>query len=62
MFNAESRGVQNAYPAYSETRVMAPVPEGAKGMTQDNWQHGSGQVCFDRNIDPSFYPPLTKQP
>lgn len=25
---------------------------------QDNWQHESGQICFDRTIDPSFYPPL----
>lgn len=57
MFNAESRGSQNVY---SETRVMMPVPIGGKGMMQDNWQHGMGQVCFDRTIDPAFYPPLNK--
>ncbi len=22
----------------------------------DNWQHGSGRVCFDRNIDATLYP------
>ena len=57
MFNAESRGSQNAY---YESRAMMPVPAGGKGMMQDNWQHGAGQVCFDRVIDPAFYPPLNK--
>ncbi|OGG76274.1 hypothetical protein A2950_01515 [Candidatus Kaiserbacteria bacterium RIFCSPLOWO2_01_FULL_55_19] len=54
-FNAQSRGNQNAY---SETRVLAPMPVDAKGMLADNWQHSAGTVCFDRTIDPSFYPPL----
>lgn len=54
MFNVESRKNQNIY---SETRAIMPVPAGVKGMTKDNWQHGKGQVCFDRTIDPSFYPP-----
>ncbi len=53
VFNAESR-----------TGVMPienrPIPVGEKGLP-DNWQHDAGQVCFDRTIDPSFYPPLTKQ-
>jgi len=56
-FNAESRGSQNIY---YESRAMVPVPAGGKGMMQDNWQHGAGQVCFDRVIDPAFYPPLNK--
>jgi hypothetical protein len=51
-FNAESRVAQNIY---SEPRA---VPVGGKAGVPDNWQHGSGQVCFDRTIDPSFYPPL----
>jgi hypothetical protein len=57
MFNAESRSSQNVY---YESRAMMPMPMGDKGMMQDNWQHGSGRVCFDRTIDPSFYPPLNK--
>lgn len=24
---------------------------------QENWQHGTGHVCFERTIDPSFYKP-----
>lgn len=63
-FNAESR-VNQISPA--ETRAVTPTQPtpaeekailGGKGMLVDNWQHGSGQVCFDRTIDPSFYPPL----
>ncbi|MSU74522.1 hypothetical protein EXS57_01950 [Candidatus Kaiserbacteria bacterium] len=57
-FNAQSRGGQNMY---SETRAMMPTPVGDKGMMQDNWSHSAGTVCFDRTIDPSFYPPFTKQ-
>lgn len=52
-FNAESRGTV----ASIDQPVMIPV--GTKA--QDNWQHAAGQVCFARTIDPSFYPPLTKQ-
>ncbi|MBU6388305.1 hypothetical protein KGQ72_00265 [Patescibacteria group bacterium] len=58
VFNAESRVNQAVY----RTEPMAVVPAGSKGALQDNWQHGAGQVCFDRTIDPAFYPPLTKQP
>ena len=65
-FNAESRGNQNTY---SETRTTMPVPSpvqekailAGKVGVQDNWSHGMGQVCFDRTIDPAFYPPFTKQ-
>lgn len=53
-FNAESRsnpaGISAAVPT-------APVRE---KVPADNWQHGAGHVCFERTIDPSFYPPLTK--
>jgi len=57
-FNAESRANQMPSP---ETRaIVALAPIGVKGGVppQDNWQHSSGNVCFDRTIDPSFYPPL----
>ena len=26
----------------------------------DNWNHDAGRVCFNRTIDPSFYPPAGK--
>ena len=54
-FNAQSRGNQNMYP---ETQAITPTALGGKARLPDYWQHGSGQVCFDRTIDPAFYPPL----
>lgn len=60
-FNAESRANLSAL---TETRAVEPAPVGLGGkdlmMQADNWQHGAGEVCFDRTIDPSFYPPLNK--
>ena len=55
-FNAVSRGNQN-YP-YPESRSAVPQPVSEKAMLQDNWSHESGTVCFDRTIDPAFYPPI----
>jgi hypothetical protein len=56
-FNAGSRGSNP-----SENAPMIPAPMGAAGKAiQDNWQHGAGQTCFDRTIDPQRYPPFSKQ-
>lgn len=44
--------------AARSTTAPAYPENGMKGAT--NWQHGAGESCFDRVIDPSFYPPLTK--
>ncbi|MEK7132979.1 MAG: DUF5671 domain-containing protein [Patescibacteria group bacterium] len=30
------------------------------GVTDENWQHGVGEVCFDRTIDPERYPSFKK--
>ncbi len=54
MFNTESRMNQTVS---TEIRMM-PVPVGGKSSIPDNWQHGAGQVCFERTIDPAFYPPF----
>lgn len=35
-----------------------PVSVYKNGM-DENWQHGVGKVCFDRTIDPEFYPPFS---
>lgn len=43
-------GMGQPYANYSY-----PV-KGAYGNTQDNWQHSPGHVCFERMIDPDFYP------
>ncbi len=30
------------------------------GIEGENWQHGVGETCFERTIDPERYPPYTK--
>lgn len=37
--------------------VAKPVMDGG---IEDNWQHGAGEVCFDRSIDPERYPPYNR--
>lgn len=63
-FNAQSRGNRYAYSAIQSVTSdpMAPVRADGKtaAMTQDDWQHSSGEVCFDRTIDPILNPPFTK--
>lgn len=54
-FNAQSRATEVAL-----TRPVAVSSMGVKDLLQDNWYHGAGYVCFDRTIDPAFYPPLNK--
>lgn len=40
----------------------APVPiKGYGNGIDENWQHDTGNVCFDRTIDPYLYPPLKKK-
>lgn len=46
-------------PYYGHDVRMMPSIAGKPGV-YDNWEHGAGTVCFDRTIDPSFYPPLTR--
>lgn len=53
VFNAASRGNQLMY-----AEPMRAMPMNGKTAPADNWQHGAGSVCFDRIIDPAFYPPL----
>ena len=57
-FNADSR-------EDSRARVVA-VPIGVdgmvgKGLETEAWQHGVGETCFERTIDPERYPPFKKQ-
>ena len=55
-FNAMTQGSE-----VQETRG-GPVPIGVKGMPQqESWLHAAGQTCFQRTIDPAFYPPLSQK-
>ncbi len=67
-FNAEGE-----YPRPGEASVMTrampvvPLPTGPIGkdslgdLYNDTWQHGVGEVCFERTIDPERYPPYSQQ-
>jgi hypothetical protein len=40
-------------PAGRPTKAIYPLA--------DNWDHGTGRVCFSRSIDPQLYPPKINQ-
>jgi hypothetical protein len=52
-FQTSTRGLD-----YRPTAVN-PVPY---EELQSNWFHDAGHHCFDRTIDPDFYPPVQKTP
>ena len=46
----------------SDNGRTAPMPVGMSGKgISENWQHGVGETCFERTIDPDRYPPFKKQ-
>ena len=38
-------------------KYTAPIE---KASPENNWNHPAGRFCFDRTIDPDFYPPNPK--
>src|SRR3989338_8602884 len=48
-FNKESRGIGTSYAAPLE-----------RYSGEQSWEHVTGEVCFDRTIDPERFPPVTK--
>ena len=57
-FGASNQGSQVSYEA------SRPIPVPVKGYgngIDENWQHGVGEACFDRTIDPELYPSLKKK-
>ncbi|HVZ76099.1 MAG TPA: DUF5671 domain-containing protein [Candidatus Paceibacterota bacterium] len=50
-FSSDSYATDSRIPA-------SPAEYGVRG--DQNWQHGSGRVCFVRSIDPDFFPPTNK--
>ncbi len=51
-FNAEDRYMGE--PSYA--RPVTAVP--AEVKNDETWEHGAGEVCFNRTIDPERYPPF----
>ncbi|MEN9390390.1 MAG: hypothetical protein RLZZ283_490 [Candidatus Parcubacteria bacterium] len=54
-FNKESRPMLNTV-----TRPALVEPGVDGDITLSPWNHGVGEMCFDREIDPERYPPYTK--
>jgi len=50
-FNADSKDARMSSEA---------MPARAYGSLDGNFEHGAGEVCFDRSIDPQRYPPYNK--
>ncbi|TSC75894.1 MAG: hypothetical protein G01um101430_64 [Parcubacteria group bacterium Gr01-1014_30] len=48
---SSEQGLKNAVPAYRQPVEMFPG---------ETWPHSQGIECFQRTIDPAFYPPLGK--
>jgi hypothetical protein len=43
----------------SSTReVITARPIGSYADAPENWQHEAGRTCFNRTIDPDYYPPI----
>jgi len=43
---------------YAKEAVPPAAPAEIPYRAEDNWRHGIGRVCFERTIDPEFYPPV----
>lgn len=59
-FGAESQA-NSAYQYRSVPVAVPGVGVTGKDLENDTWQHGAGEVCFTRTIDPQRYPPYSKQ-
>ncbi|MEK7531197.1 MAG: DUF5671 domain-containing protein [Patescibacteria group bacterium] len=56
-FNKESRPMPNTV---ARPTMLEPGVDGDISMSP--WNHGVGEMCFDREIDPERYPPYKKTP
>lgn len=59
VFNKENRPGQYTNPYISARPVAAPGEKGID-LAQKPWDHGPGNTCFSRTIDPERYPVFTK--
>ena len=56
-FERESRGAVSEY--YYPTKVMYDSVNGTPFVNGESWEHGVGTTCFERTIDPSYFPKTT---
>ncbi|HEY5383239.1 MAG TPA: DUF5671 domain-containing protein [Candidatus Paceibacterota bacterium] len=56
-FNRDSNGAPQPTSGYSVPMPASGIPGAYSGLSSgDNWQHGAGDGCFIRTIDPQLYP------
>ncbi len=57
--------MNSPYPAGKMPVAVPAAPYGGSYVpareTNSNWRHSAGKVCFDRVIDPDFYPPTNQK-
>ncbi len=56
-FNAETQ-----LNSMNNNMYARPIGIEGKDPMGETWQHGVGETCFERTIDPERYPPYNKQP
>jgi hypothetical protein len=50
---------ETPHSRFSEYSVSSSIAApGTTGLENSNWNHGIGETCFDRTIDPKAYPPF----
>ena len=57
VFNGKSAG-----PLVRGVSAVPAVPLKIHGLENSTWEHGVGETCFSRTIDPELYPPPTRAP
>jgi hypothetical protein len=55
-FSLTSSDNQNRIIDQTQTYPVSIKEYYCGGVKADNWNHGKGQICFDREIDPQLYP------
>ncbi len=51
-----------AIPMFGGSRDIAVSSRPYYGSSNESWDHGVGEKCFEREIDRDIYPPFTKEP
>ncbi len=66
MYRYESTGAMSFRLCATFALPSAEIPTGAAVRPiypgEESWQHGEGEQCFDRTIDPERFPPFQKVP
>lgn len=59
-FNEETKDLRGRGEVAMRDMAMSSYPGYPGGPMDENWQHGEGETCFTRTIDPDRFPPFEK--